>query len=102
MAKRRLFKFFLTLVTIFLIFGVLAVLSAVVLVMRGPSVPDKSTLILRIGGELVETPPNDVLGQVTGGAQAQTIRSYIDALRRAKNDSRIQSVLIVPTHFDSI
>ena len=101
MAKRRLFKFFLTLVTIFLIFGVLAVLSAVVLVMRGPSVPDKSTLILRIGGELVETPPNDVLGQVTGGAQAQTIRSYIDALRRAKSDSRIQSVLIVPTHFDS-
>ena len=46
-------------------------------------------------------PPNDVLGQVTGGARAQTVRSYVDALRRAKTDPRIDSVLIVPTHFDS-
>ena len=70
-------------------------------VSRGPSVPDHSTLILRIGGELVETPPNDVLGQVTGGARAQTVRGYVDALRRAKNDPRIDSVLIIPTPFQS-
>ena len=68
---------------------------------RGPSVPDHSTLILRIGGELVETPPNDVFGQVTGGARAQTVRGYVDALRRAKADPRIDSVLIVPTPFQS-
>jgi protease-4 len=101
MAKRRLFKFFLSLVTIFFVFGVLAVLGAWVLMMRGPSVPDHSTLVLRIGGELVESPPNDVLGQVTGGSRAQTVRSYVEALRRAKHDPRIDSVLIVPTHFDS-
>ena len=60
--------------------------------------PDHSTLVLRMGGELVETPPNDVLGQVTGGARAQTVRGYVETLRRAKNDPRIESVLIVPTH----
>ena len=101
MAKRRLFKFFLTIVAIFFIVGVLAIIGAGVMVMRGPSVPDHSTLILRMGGELVETPPTDVIGQVTGGARAQTVRSYVDALRRAKDDPRIDSVLIVPTHFES-
>jgi protease-4 len=64
-------------------------------------VPDHATLILRMGGELVETPPDDVLGQLTGGARAQTVRDYVDALRRAKNDPRIDSVLIVPTRIES-
>ena len=68
MAKRRLLKFFLSLVVLFVVVGVVAVIGAWMLVSRGPSVPDNSTLILRIGGELVESPPNDVLGQVTGGA----------------------------------
>ena len=101
MAKRRLFKFFLTLVTIFFVIGTLAMVGAWLLVMRGPAVPEHSTLILRMGGELVEMPPNDVLGQVTGGGRAQTVRGYVEALRRAKTDSRIDSVLIVPSHFDS-
>jgi protease-4 len=101
MAMRRLFKFLLTLVFVVFIFSVLAIIGAGVMMMRGPSVPDHSTLILRMGGELVETPPNDVIGQVTGGTRAQTVRSYVDALRRAKNDPRIDSVLIVPTNFES-
>jgi protease-4 len=101
MAKRPLVKFFLTLVVLFAVVGTLAMIGAWILVMRGPSVPDHSTLILRIGGDLVEMPPNDVLGQVTGGARAQTVSSYVDALRRAKDDPRIESVLIVPTPFES-
>ena len=101
MAKRRLFKFFLGLFVLFFVVGVLAIIGAWMVMLRGPSVPDHSTLILRIGGELVETPPNDVLGQLTGGARAQTVRSYVDALRRAKDDPRIESVLIMPTPFQS-
>ena len=101
MAKRRLFKFFLSLVILFFVVGVLAVVGAWMVVLRGPSVPEHSTLILRIGGELVETPPNDVLGQVTGAGRAQTVRGYVDALRRAKSDPRIDSVLIVPTPIQS-
>lgn len=101
MAKRRLFKFFLSLVILFFVVGVLAIVGAWIVVRRGPNVPEHSTLILRIGGDLVETPPNDVLGQVTGGARAQTVRGYVEALRRAKSDPRIASVLIVPTPIQS-
>jgi protease IV len=101
MAKRRLVKFFLSLFILFVVVGVLAMVGAWVVVSRGPSVPDRSTLILRIGGELVETTPNDVLGQVTGGARAETVRGYVETLRRAKTDSRIQSVVIMPTPVQS-
>jgi len=101
MAKTRLFKFFLSLVILFVVVGVMAVIGAWMVVLRGPSVPEHSTLILRIGGELVEMPPNDVLGQVTGGARVQTVRGYVEALRRAKTDPRIDSVLIVPTPIES-
>lgn len=101
MAKRRLLKFALGLVILFVLVGLIAVIGAWMVVGRGPSVPDHSTLVLRIGGELVETPPNDVVGQLTGGARAQTVSGYVDALRRAKSDPRIESVLIVPTPFQS-
>ena len=101
MAKGRLFKFFITVVILFSVVTMAAIVGAWIMVRRGPSVPDHSTLVLRIGGELVESPPNDVLGQVTGGARVETVRSYVDALRRAKDDARIESVLIVPTPFAS-
>ena len=101
MAKPRLFKFFLSFVILCVVVGVMAIIGAWMVVRRGPSVPNHSTLVLRIGGELVETPPNDVLGQVTGGARAQTVRGYVDALRRAKRDPRIDSVLIVATPVQS-
>ena len=101
MAKRPLLKFLLSLVILFMVVGVMAVIGAWILVSRGPAVADNSTLVLRIGGELVESPPNDVFGQLSGGSRAQTVRSYVDALRRAKNDRRITSVLIVPTPIES-
>jgi protease-4 len=101
MAKGRLFKFFITFVILFGVVTMAAIVGAWIMVRRGPSVPDHSTLILRIGGELAESPPNDVFGQVTGGARVETVRSYVDALRRAKDDARIESVLIMPTPFAS-
>jgi protease-4 len=101
MAKPRLFKFFLSFIVLCTVVGVMAIIGAWIVVRRGPSVPNHSTLVLRIGGELVETPPHDVLGQVTGGARAQTVRGYVDALRRAKEDPRIDSVLIIPTPIQS-
>jgi protease IV len=101
MAKPRLFKFFVSFVILTLVVGVMAVIGAWMVMRRGPSIPEHATLVLRIGGELVETPPNDVLGQVTGGARAETVRSYVDALRRAKSDPRIESVLIIPTPVQS-
>ena len=101
MAKPRLFKFFLSFVILCVVLGVMAVIGAWMVVRRGPSIPDRATLVLRMGGELVEVPPNDVLGQVTGGSRATTVRGYVDALRRAKSDPRIESVLIIPTPVQS-
>ena len=101
MAKRRLLKFFFTLIAVFFGLGLLAAVAGWMLVVRGPSVPDHSTLVLRIGGALTETPPNDVIGQVAGGARVRTVRSFVDGLRRAKSDSRIDSVLLVLTPVDS-
>ncbi len=101
MAMPRLFKFLLGLVILFFVVGVLAIFGVWMAMSRGPSIPDHSTLVLRIGGDLVETPPNDVLGQLTGGVRAQTVRGYVEALRRAKTDPRIDSVLIVPTPIQS-
>ncbi|MCM3881669.1 MAG: signal peptide peptidase SppA [Vicinamibacterales bacterium] len=101
MAKSRLFKFFATLIVIFVVVGFLGIFAGWMLIARGPRIADHSTLILRIGGTLVEAPPNDVFGQITGGVRPQTVRGYVDALQRARTDARIDSVLIVPTGFES-
>src|SRR5262245_53482572 len=100
MAKRRVLRFVLIVFGIFAGLAVLGAIAGTVALMPGPAVPDHATLLLRIGGELVENPPTDVIGEVTGGIRAQTVRSCIDALHRAKSDSRIAAVLIMPTHFD--
>ncbi len=72
MAMPRLFKFLLGLVILFFVVGVLAIFGVWMAMSRGPSIPDHSTLVLRIGGDLVETPPNDVLGQLTGGGRRRS------------------------------
>src|SRR5712692_912706 len=70
------------------------------LVGREPSVPANATLVLRIGGDLAEVAPADVVGYLRG-AKTPTIRSLVDDLRKAKVDSRIRKVLLRPTGFDS-
>src|SRR5688572_16358921 len=69
------------------------------LMSRGPDVPQQSTLVLRPGGELVEVPPDNVVGQVLG-RDAATVRGFVDTLRMAKRDPRISSVLLMPTSLD--
>ncbi len=101
MAKTRIFKFFAILIVIFFVIGFVSIVAGWMLVARGPRVAEHSTLILRIGGELVETPPNDVVGQITGGVRAQTVRGYVETLQRAKTDARIDNVVLIPTGFQS-
>lgn len=98
---RRLLRFAAVTSGIFVIVVLLGALAAWFLVGRGPAVPSNATLLLRVGGELAETPPADVLEQVTSRSRTQTVRAYVEMLRRAKDDPRIASVLLIPTHFDS-
>jgi len=71
-----------------------------VLVGREPSVATESTLVLKVGGDLSEVAPNNVVGYFRS-SNTPTVRTYVDNLRKAKLDSRIQSVLLKPTGFDS-
>jgi len=65
------------------------------LVSREPSVAQQSTLVLRPSGELHETVPDDVVGQFIGSDVA-TVRSFVESLRKARRDSRITTVLLMP------
>jgi protease-4 len=77
--------------------SVLAVLLVAYLASsRGPSVPDGAVLVVRPGGELLEVPPDDVLGQVLGG-EASTVRTLVESLQKAKRDPRITGVLLLPS-----
>ena len=62
------------------------------LVTPSTRVADRSTLVLRPGGELLEVVPDDVL-QFVSRSEARTVRGYVEALRKAKIDKRIAAVL---------
>jgi protease-4 len=92
------------LVVVFTLLGVavfvsMAGLGALYLLMgRGPSISADSRLTLRVGGELAEVAPHDVVTYLSG-ARTHTVRSVVDALRKAKVDDRIGAVLLKPTGF---
>jgi len=67
-----------------------------VAVSGAPAVPSSATLVLRPGGELQEVVPDDVVGQVFG-RETDTVRGFVDNLRKARRDSRIKTVLLLPS-----
>ncbi len=67
---------------------------------REPSVPSDSMLVLRVGGNLTEVAPADVVGYLRG-VRTPTVRAIVNDLRKAKVDPRVRSVLLRPTGFDS-
>jgi protease-4 len=67
---------------------------------REPAVASNTTLVLRVGGDLKEIAPADVVSYVRG-VKTPTVRSVVDSLRKAKMDSRVRAVLLKPTGFDS-
>src|SRR5258705_4645230 len=71
-----------------------------VLVSRGPAIQDNSTLVLRPGGALPETVPDDVVGQLIA-RDTMTVRSFVESLRLAKRDPRINGVLLMPASLES-
>lgn len=86
-----------------IVFGLIGVailvsLSAVALVFvavgREPSVSTNSTLVLRVGGDLAEAEPGGVFNQFIEAPP--TVRSVVDALRKAKIDRRINGVVLMP------
>src|SRR4026208_2224376 len=67
-----------------------------VAVSRAPAVPSSATLVLRPGGDLQEAITDDVVGPVFG-REVDTVRGFVDNLQKAKRDSRIKTVLLMPS-----
>jgi protease-4 len=64
------------------------------LVGREPQIAGNSTLLLKLSGDLHEIEPGGVFGQFF--EPPPTVRSVVDALRKAKVDRRVNSVVIRP------
>jgi protease-4 len=62
---------------------------------RGPQIASNSTLLIDVGGDLLENDPSGVLGQLFEAPP--TVRSVVDSLRKAAVDRRVSSVIIRPT-----
>ncbi|MGH9331113.1 MAG: S49 family peptidase, partial [Vicinamibacterales bacterium] len=82
----------LIVLAVVLSFGALALLVASG--GRGPSVGSNSTLFLQVGGDLAETEPGGLVGQFIEAPP--TLRAIVDALRKAKVDRRVSSVVFRP------
>ena len=99
MARRR-FTIIFTVLGFALFVSIAGFLLLYLAVGREPSVPSNTTLVLKVGGDLTEVAPANVVGYLRG-TKAPTVRSIVDNLRKAKKDARVSSVLLKPTGFDS-
>jgi protease-4 len=98
-ALRRGVGLVLTLIGMAVLVSVAGILLLYLVMSRGPSVPDRATLVLRPGGALQEVIPDDVVGQLIG-REASTVRGFVESLRVAKRDPRITSVVLMPSTLD--
>src|SRR5581483_375348 len=96
---RRGFTVLFTLLGIAVFISIAGFAALYLLFGREPSVASNSTLVLRVGGNLSEIAPADVVGYLRG-VRSPTVRSIVDNLRKAKVDSRVKAVLLKPTGFD--
>jgi len=96
LAIRRGVAFVLTLIGLAIAVSMAGIFLIYAMASRGPVVPSSAMLVLRPGGDIQETAPNDVVGQVLG-REAATVRGFVDSLRKAKRDPRIRSVLLAPS-----
>src|SRR5262245_20726879 len=97
---RRCFTILFTLLGIAVFISLLGFVALYLVFGREPAVPSNATLVLRVGGDLAEVAPADVVGYLRG-VRTPTVRSVVDNLRKAKVDARVRSVLLKPSGFES-
>lgn len=97
---RRGFAIIFTLLGVACFISIAGFAILYVLFGREPAVPSDAMLVLRVGGNLSEVAPADVVGYLRG-VKTSTVRAIVDNLRKAKVDPRIRRVLLKPTGFDS-
>jgi protease-4 len=97
---RRKFTVIFTVLGFAFVVSVAGFVLLYLLVGREPAVPSNATLVLKVGGDLAEVAPSNVVGYLRG-ANTPTVRMYVDNLRKAKADARVSAVLLKPTGFES-
>ena len=66
-----------------------------------PSVPSRSTLVLRIDGDPVEGGPEGGLAQFLPVKRARSVRALVENIRKAKVDRRVAAMVVRPTALQS-
>jgi protease IV len=94
-AVRRGVWIVLVLIVAAVAISAMGLVAMALVVGRTPQVSGNSTLVLKIGGDLQEMEPGGVIGQFFEAPP--TVRGIVDALRKAKVDRRVSSVIIRPT-----
>jgi len=99
-ARRRGITIVLSILAAVALVFVASIVLVLVNVSRGPSIADESTLVLRPAGSLRETMADDLVGQIVGGSDDDTVSAFIASLKLAKRDARIANVLLQPSTLD--
>jgi protease IV len=94
-AVRRGVWLVVALLSVAVIVSAAGLIFTAVLVGRGPQIVGNSVLMMRVSGDLAEVEPGGVIGQFLEAPP--TVRSVIDALRKAKVDTRVTGVILRPT-----
>jgi protease-4 len=94
---RRGLRLVMALLAMAFLVSIAGLLTIYLLVLREPSIGPHSTLVVRISGPLVEGAPEDVFGQFLPSARRPTVRAIVENLRKAKVDSRISAILLMPS-----
>ena len=95
MAARRGVWLVLSLILLAVAVSVTGVAASFLLFSRGPSVPSKTTLELRLRGDVAEVQSGDLFEQFM--PEQPTVRGIVETLRRAKSDPRISHLIVRPT-----
>lgn len=101
MALRRGVGLIVGLLVLATVVSVAGMAAVWMLVSREPAVARNSTLVLRLDSDLHEAAPDDVFRQFFGGGPSATLRSVVDDLRKAKVDTRVGAVLIMPSRLQA-
>ncbi len=66
-----------------------------------PTIPSRSTLVLRIDGDPVEGGPDDGFAQFLPVRRARSIRMLVENVRKAKVDRRVAAMVVRPSGLSS-
>ena len=95
MAGKRGIWLVIVFIVIAVVISAAGLIATAVMIGRAPQVGSNSTLVLRLSGDLGEVEPGGLVGSLF--EPPPTVRSVIEALRKAKVDRRVTSVIIRPT-----